>query len=188
MSHIGVRIVANWLRDTVYGVNAITAIIPRDGADPAPTVVHIYDETRHGWVARNEVPRPTGGLVQFPAVVVFLQNGRIDTGVPDDQSTGARTVDGTLSIAVQLLMEKSATELAATEAMYTLRAIRNSLLQLNDPSRDAQRTLTGVRLEPATDCQQGQLDAPLGETILSAGAFILQYPTVEVTALTTDPN
>lgn len=188
MSHIGVRIVANWLNNGTYGVNAVAAAIPRDGSDAAPDQVHVYDETRNGWVARNEVPRPAGTLVQFPAVIVFLRDSQAAAGVPESQDTGARTVDGSITVVAQLLLQKSATETAVMQGMYLLRAVRNSLMQLNDPSRDTARTLTGVRLMPADSIHQGQLDAPVGDNVLSAGALMIQYPTIEVTALTIDPN
>lgn len=187
MSHIGVRIVANWLADATYGVNAIAAVVPRDGSDPQPDAVHVYDETRHGWVARNEAPRGDG-VVQFPAVAVVLQKGQFDGAVPDSQDTGARTVDGQITVIVQLLLQKSATETAVAQAMYLVRAIRNSLLQLNDPSRDAQRTLTGIRLTPTDGVLQGRLDAPVGDNVLAAAALMVTYATTEVTALTLDVN
>jgi hypothetical protein len=184
VSHVAARIVANWLQDATYGVNAIAALVPRDGTDAAPPAVHVYNETQHGWVARNQVPKPVGTTIQFPAVIVFLQNARYDSGVPDSQSTGARTVDATVQLAVQLIHQDSATEDAVIAGMYILRAIRNSLLQLDDPARDDARTLTGIQLNPSQSVMQGQLDAPVGDSTLSLGALVVQYPTTEITALT----
>lgn len=188
MSHVAVRIVSNWLQDATYGVAAIAAALPRDGTDPAPDPVHVYDDTRHGWAARQQIPKPLGTAIQFPAIVVSLQGGTFDGGAPEAQDTGARTIYGSVQVLVQLLYNASATDAAATSAMYVLRAIRNSLLQLDEPSRDAQRTLTGVRLQPSTRVTQGRTDAQNDDTVLAAGAFVVSYDTLEVTALTLDVN
>lgn len=184
MSHIAVRMVADWLQDATYGIDAIAAVVPRDGSDSAPPTVHVYDETRHGWVARNQIPKPQGTSIQFPAVVVFLQNGKYDSGVPDSQSTGARTIDGTVQLAVQLLMADSTTENVVTSGLYLLRAIRNALLQLDDPANENARTRTEIRLGPSQSVMQGQLDAPVSDSIVSVGALVVVYPVTEVTALT----
>lgn len=184
MSHIAVRMVADWLQDDTYGVNAIAASVPLDTGDSAPPTVHVYDETRDGWVARQDVPKPQGASIQFPAVIVFLQNVKYDAGVPDSQSTGARTVNSTVQLAVQLIMANSATEDAVTAGMYLLRAIRNALLQFDEPAQQTARTRLGVELQPSTDVMQGQLDAPVGDNIVSVGALVAVYPAAEVTALT----
>jgi hypothetical protein len=185
VSHVGVRIVANWLADPALGVNALLPTIPRLDGDPMPPTVSIFDETRAGWVARNQVPKPTGP-VQFPAVIVFLQNTRWDSSPADSQASGARTIDSDVQLAVQLVMQDSTTEEGVSAGMYIMRAIRNSLLLLDEPAADNARTLAGVRLWPSKSLMQGQLDAPVSDNIVSIGAFVAIYPTIEVTALTLD--
>lgn len=183
MSHTAVRIVADWLANTTYGVDAIAAVVPRDGTDPAPPATHIYDETRHGWVARQQIPKANATVV-FPAVLVFARQAKWDGGPADAQDTGARTIDGTVQLVVQLVLDVSTTEAAITAGLYLMRAIHNSLLQLDEHTHDADRTRTGVRILPSQDLLQGQVAAPQDDSLVSIGAFIVTYPTSEVTALT----
>lgn len=56
-----VRQTADWLADATTGVNAIRSTVPRDGGEPAPAAVTIYDETREPWIARRQVPRKKTG-------------------------------------------------------------------------------------------------------------------------------
>ena len=182
MSHAAVRIVANWLNDGTYGVNAIAAVVPLDTDDTVPPAVTVYDETRDGWVARNQVPRPTS-KVAMPAVIVFLQQAQSPGGVVPSAS-GGRVANGTVQLAIQLLMDEAHTETAVTAGMYLMRAIRNSLMQLDEGENDAARTLVGVRLLPSKSLVQGQLDAPQSDGVLSLGAIVVQYDTEELTALT----
>lgn len=182
MSHMAVRIVADWLQDSTNGINALSTLVPRLSGDPLPPEVAVFNETQHGWVARNRVPKPHNDIA-FPAVIVFLQSAKFDAGVPDSQDTAARTVDGTVQLAVQLLMDESQTELAVAAGIYLLRAIRNSLLLLDDPANQAARERTGVRIDPSQSVMQGQLDAPESDSVLSIGALVVVYPTTEITAL-----
>lgn len=65
-----VRIVADWLEDTTYGVNAQLALVPRDANDPQPGAVTVFDETRDNRPARGRVPDASGDV---PALTVSLR-------------------------------------------------------------------------------------------------------------------
>lgn len=184
MSHVGVRLLATQLADATNGVNAMAALVPRLGTDAAPPTLTIYNETQHGWVARGQVPKPQTGVV-FPCVIVYAQAVQYDSGVPDTQDV-ARTIEGTLTVVCQLLLTESHTETAVQDGMYLLRALRGAVLWLDDPNNDTLRTGAHTQLRPSMSVQQGQLDAPVGDTIVSGGALVIQYPFIETTPLT--PN
>ena len=61
-----VRILADWLDDPTYGVNALASSVPRDtGVDQFPRV-RVYDSTRDGRVTRGQIP----DVDNLPALVV----------------------------------------------------------------------------------------------------------------------
>jgi hypothetical protein len=156
--------------------------MPIDPRDAAPPSVTVYDETNDGWVARDAVPQPNGSI-EFPAVIVFLRSGDRDGGIADSESTGARTMTGTVQIAVQLLMREAQTEDGVSAGMYLMRAILNSLVHLNEADEDTDRTYLGLRIMPASQFAHGKLDAPKGDNIVSLGTWLAVYDTVETTDL-----
>jgi hypothetical protein len=183
VSHIATRIVANALTHPTRGVNAIAARMPLDDGDATPPLVTVYDETRDGWLLAGQVPVQDSGI-SFPCITVTIQKALTDGGPADTQSTGARTVDGSVSLIVQLLFQDSNLNRAAAAGMYVMRAIRNSLVWLDENDNDAARTLLGFRLMPASTVPQGQAETPPGDNMISIGAFALVYDTVETTDLT----
>jgi hypothetical protein len=180
MSHVSVRLLADRFADAEHGVNAIAAHVPRFTGDEIPPEVAIYDETRHGWVARGQVPREDV-LITFPCFILFLQSIVYESGIPADTDTGARIVKGTATIVAQLLVRDVDTEMAAAMGMYLLRAGRGVLVRFDDPqlTPDPDREACAMRLFPATSVQQGQLKAPAEDTVVSPGALVITYPFIE---------
>lgn len=184
MAHPAVRIVADWLAGVStpdYGVNAVAAAVPRFAGHAAPSPVVVYDECRHGWVARGQVPSPPTGIT-FPAVVVTLVTHASD-GALQAADTDALLEEGEVSVAVQLVQRDVDTEAAAQAAMYLLRALRGSLAALDRPQHQSARTGAGVRLQPSLSRQQAKLEESLGD-VVSAGAIVVTYPVWETTPLT----
>ena len=185
MSHLAARIVADHLADAVEGVNAIAALVPRDGADPLPPTVSVYDETRHGWVAHDLVPQKdaAGSEISFPFVAVSVQGANYAGGIPTATAEGAQLEDGdSVTVGVKLVLRDTDTEVAAVAAMYLMRAIRNSLLVLDAPDHQATRTRCGVRLEQSNRVTQGRVLSP-AEDVLSDPVLLITYPLSELTVL-----
>lgn len=182
MSHVGIRIVADWLAGASNGVNTLAALVPRFVGDPAPAVATVYDETRHGWVARNQVPGPETKAIATPAVIVQSLTSVFGAHLPQPLPEGGNFLEGELTIVVQLLQRDDDTEKAVTEAMYLLRAIRDSLVLLNAGANEAARTACGVRLRPPPEgVRIGRIESPLGDAV-SSSAVLVSYPTFEATA------
>jgi hypothetical protein len=178
VSHIGLRILADWLSDADVGVNHTAALLPLDGDDPSPPSVHIYDATRSLIVARGRIPHPdiVGDAIQFPAVLVAAADVSYDDGVPafiDDTAM----VEGSITAVVLLLLRDVATAAAAANAMYLVRAIRGSLLLFNQAD-DVHRTRCGVRLQPSSGVQNVQIDG-IPDDLFVPQAFLATYPITE---------
>lgn len=122
-----VRIVADWLANLTSagaGVNALLNSVPLDGGDSAPPPVTVYDATRDNWVARKLLPNDE--TITLPAVAVFLL-----APAQVDGEVGQTVQDGTFSLAIAYLFQKSDTKSGVQAALYTKRAIRQSLNRLH---------------------------------------------------------
>lgn len=179
MSHIAVRIVADHLDSAELGANACAASVPRDGDDPLPSAVHVYDETRHGWLARDDLPRPehAAGKVEYPALLVSLVSLSMDGGAPRPAANGALVETGVVTIAVQVAIRATRTEDAVSEAMYLLRASRASL-RLLDASASAVRTRCSTLLSPSSSVSQGKSDR-IAEDLIVSDVLLVTYPFTE---------
>jgi hypothetical protein len=149
-------------------------------AGSAPTIANVYDETRHGWVARGQVP--DDGSVSAPFVAVFLGDINADADLPQPTPDHSDILEGTVSVAVQLHLIDVDSEEAMTAAMYLMRAIRNACSTLNDPKNVASRRALGIELRPAVSVRAGRPRNEMGESIC-AGALVFPYPVVETMVL-----
>lgn len=184
MSHLGTRLLADALASTDYGIDAVLAKLAEGGclhgSDPAPTgSVSVYDDTRDGWVARGLAPEQNTEGVSYPCVRVMTLGVDYSSGTPATESTNARTIRGTLQVALQLLLVENDTEDASRDGMYLLRAIRGVIACFDHHETYAARVACGLRLEPATGIRQGNISAPVGDTIMSPGGFVISYPFTE---------
>ena len=138
------RIVREWLGHPTYGVNAMLALVPRDGGDPAPpSVVAIEDEVTN---PRAAVGRPATSL---PALQVdVLGVDVIENQVVTDQG------DGTCVVRIRYAAAKANVADAKRDGSYTIRAVAWSLRTLYRQSNEASRTRNSLRLLPA---RQGEL-------------------------------
>lgn len=115
-----IRVVADWFEHGTHGINALLASVPRDGGDPLPANVSVYDETRDNRIARGRVPE-TG----LPAVLVSSRTARVldESRVTDD---GFFAVD----LVVQFAGKDIDAYKAKRDGNYTLRAAMWSLRRL----------------------------------------------------------
>lgn len=176
MSHLAVRLVADWLNDPDEGVNAIAALLPRDGSDAPPPAVSVYDETRDAITAHGPIPRDADQGVSFPAILVTLQEGTFGEATVTE-GAGGPFVEGTVSVVAELVLHETDAEEAATEVMYLLRAMRGSLIGLNRPDAESARERTGIRLLPGT-VRFGRPDVKRDD-LVTVGAVIATYPVWE---------
>lgn len=120
-----VRIVADWLTGAMYGVNAMLATVPLDGTDTRPASVTVFDETRDGPTARRKVPATK------PCLLVRQQDDATADGEPYPVG-GPRQAHVTLGL--WYADTQSASETGNRNTHYVLRAARESLRRLTDPT------------------------------------------------------
>lgn len=187
MSHLGTRLIADAFADADEGVNSIvqemTSVL-HDG-DPLPDAeITVYDDTRDGWVARGMTPMVDMGI-DFPCIVVSTMGVDYESGVPAIQSTDARTVEGTLRVMAQLILQDVETGGGVAAGMYWLRAMRGVIARFDDPEHydSLVHQFGGIALQLCASISQGKVAAPLGDTLISPGAFMLTYPILETVPL-----
>lgn len=186
MSHIGVRILSNWLAGTTqaaYGVNILAADVPRLVGHSAPPAVSIYDETQHDWLAQREVPDAddaTAGIT-FPLIAVVLDRGDFDAGRGKVYDS-AVVANGQLRIITQIFLRGADTATQLVSSMYLARALRGSLITF-DNAVQADRTLCYTTLQASLAISQSTPKPEL-EDLVCVASIGVTYPVWESTPLT----
>lgn len=164
-------LLADWLRDATYGVNAILATIPRDGGDALPPSVTICDEVRDAWCARKQIAEEKV-LAGQPIVGVF-QNGdstypfaRMQRGI-----NGAGLLEGDAAFVILYMQRESDSAKAAGYARYTLRAVLQSLLLMFDPKSPAVRERNGASLVTPLKFSMSTLLEERGDVLVTGGVL-----------------
>ena len=143
-----VRIVSDWLENGTNGVNALLPSVPRDGGDPQPANVLVYDETRDNRPARGRLPDADTDL---PALVVgmrTLTQGR--EIVTDDGYLDAELVIQYAAKNVDAYKAKRDGYTVLRAASWSLRRLRRSDLTVAGRTRNQVTLITvePVRFEP----------------------------------------
>lgn len=143
------RVIADWLTgDHAASVNTLLPLIDRDAGDAQPPAVTVYDATRHGFVARRVLAKK-GDDVTWPLLTVMLLN---DLELDGEVMTTYR--DGRGSALVLYAHKEVDTELALAAGGYTMRAVLQSIAELNAPANVAARTRHGVCLTHCTSVRE----------------------------------
>lgn len=179
MSHVGVRILADRLADDSEGINAVAAYVPRFTGDQLPPTLTVYDELRHPWVARRQVPR-ADSEIGFPCAIVFMQSLDDPAGVAAEGSDGAFST-ATLTLCVQVVMQSPETDELVRAGSYLMRAIRGTLKRFDHPSitMDDEREACATRLLPSLGFRSGQVTAFVDDTTYTPGCVFATYPVLE---------
>lgn len=146
------RILADWLANPEFGVNALLSSVPIDETDTQPDQVTVVDESRTGWLARSELPK--GVCDDGPLLGVSVLDEATVQSNP--QLLVQHWTDGSLPIVVRYFGENIDSAKGYCDASYTLRAAKSSLLLLalhdNLPARERNLVriarLEGFRIVP----------------------------------------
>lgn len=155
-----VRIWADALDDTGYGVNAKLADIELDGSDPRPPNIRwVKDVSRDRGAIEGRLPSDWPGLVVGPAGTPARAEGQVSTDKRDarDVAVTAEWVSGKPDLADAL-----------REGMYTLRAIQRTLDDLFESAQDADRNRNNIKLLNADEVEFGEIiiDDDTGRIVL----------------------
>lgn len=140
-----VRIVADWLVDASYGVDALATVMEVDAGDSQPGAVVVGDETRSGRVARGELPKPTSSASNLIAVTSGGSGVRFDGGV----LTTIR--DGQMPILIKIGTPNVASDEGTRDGLYLARAVFQSLKILAQSDHSDDRTRNNIHIKDASD-------------------------------------
>lgn len=136
-----VRIVADWLADATYGVNAYAATVPRDAGDAAPPEVTVIDQTRDPKAARERNAAKEDAEDPGWEVAVALADP-IETAWATTTDADADAIG--LFIGIKGRQDES--DLAVQHLNYLTRATRRSLAELFTNANELSRRRNSVHL------------------------------------------
>lgn len=175
-----VRMIADWLLDSTYGVNAYLPSVPRDVGDSAPpniadwnSTLAVFDETRHLWVVQREPPPAV------PALYVMCDSPVNMIGQPYPNGD-VRTTNNPVAIAIRYLTSQSDRVQAHVDGEYTLRGVLRSIAELMKNANEASRTRNSIQLIAAVDpTVYFPIEETVGESTVS-GAVLLNVEARDV--------
>lgn len=149
------------LEDATIGLGALLDAMTLEDGDARPATPAVYDEFRHGWVARRTVPQEDSAIT-FPAIAVFTQSPLTTDG---EVHTVLR--DASLTVAYAYLTRDVDSADARVAAELTQRVLLRHLKLFNANGNVAMRTRNGVivreclelRLPPITENWEGAVCA-----------------------------
>lgn len=139
-----VRIIADWLADATYGVDALATLVEVDAGDAQPGATVIGDETRSGRVARGELPKPTSSASNLIAVTS-------GTGVRFDGGVLTTIRDGQVPITIKIGTPNAASDEGTRDGLYLARAVFQSLKILAQADHSDDRTRNNIHIKDASD-------------------------------------
>lgn len=155
------ELVATWLADATWGVNALLPNVPRLVGDVAPDAIGaIYQEYAHDFLAQDKDPPIV------PSLIVAVENdvqASLATGMPTSVITAADSV----YIGVFYAVRQTLGAQAKRDGSYTLRAVRQSLHALGSQAGSSSRTLRETTLADIVRVSESRLTRTLGDGALA---------------------
>ena len=160
-----VRIIADWLADASYGVNALRLLVDVDAGDAQPGEVVIGDETRSGRVARGELPKPTSTASNLIAVTS-------GPGVNFEGGVLTTIRRGTVPIVIRIGTPNVATEDGTRDGLYLARVVFESLKVLMESGHADDRTRNNLHIEEMLDLQMQGLFQPIEDATVTCAVSV----------------
>lgn len=163
-----VRVVADWLADATYGVNALAAVGPRDSGVTQPPTVTILDATRDSRVTRGGVPLDLAAS-ELPALLVSLADQAIE-----QQSSAVAPVppDASVTVLIRYVCRSLDTAKAERDLSQTLRAIWWSLGLLFKGTGESARSRASVQVISLTSLQAATLYESSNDANVTGGVLL----------------
>jgi hypothetical protein len=163
-----VRIMADWLSDATYGINAIRTAVPKDtGVTTAPAVT-VLDSTRDGRVARGGVPSLLAA--EYPALLVTPADSPVDQANP---AVRPFPPDATVTVLVRYVCSVLDTAKAERDTSQTIKALWWQIPQLLLTSAgETARARANVQLYGITNMQAASLYEAAEDTIVTGGVLV----------------
>jgi hypothetical protein len=163
-----VRIVADWLANGTFGVNAVRTSVPKDTGVTDFPAVQIFDSTRDGRIGRGGIPQmlPT----ELPALLVTPADSPLEQTNPASRPFPP---DATVTVLVRYVTRGLDTALAERHTSQTIKAVWWQLPQLMLTSAgETARTRAQVQLYGITNMQAATLYEAAEDTTVSGGVLV----------------
>lgn len=161
------RVLADWLADATYGVNARLPGVPLDGTDTQPpdvTITNAADDLR---AALGQVPSDADAL---PALVLMLYPSPVEQSVPANQPWPP---DSQVEVLIRYAARDSTTDKGVRDESITMRAVLWSLGQLfKTAAGNTARSRNSIQIFPPLSMRMMSFDAPVADSIMT-GAILL---------------
>lgn len=162
------RIVADWLQDATYGVNAKLDVLSYDSGDTQPSdIATVADETRNASAA----VRRFDGLT-LPALLVTAPEVEYR---PAEMAQYGERSDSYVTVLIRYAERTLAGDDAITNGNYIVKAIVASLRELHKNDNVASRTRNSVRLVSCEDLRELGLYEEVEDTWLLAAVQARYY-------------
>jgi hypothetical protein len=163
-----VRIVADWLSNATFGINAVRLAVPKDSGVSDFPAVTVLDSTRDGRVARGGVPNLNAN--EFPCLLV----------TPADQPVEQATIaarpfppDATVSVLVRYATREIDTAKAERDASQTIKTVWWQLPQLMlTAAGEVARTRAQTQLYQIQTMQAATLYESADDTTVTGGVLV----------------
>lgn len=165
------RILADWLADATYGVNAKLPDVPLDGSDTVPGDVTVADDTRDDAVAQGRLPDA------LPCVAVSVEEVEYRDPV---QPHVTDHVEARVTVLIRYGQRASDNSTGVADASYTLRGVLMALRELHTNEQHAARTRGSVHLVSCEDLRQVPLTQEVGDAWVT-GAIRATYVVYDLT-------
>lgn len=167
-----VRIIADWLSNPTYGINAVRTSVPKDTGVTTAPVVTILDSTRDGRVARGGMPSLLAA--EYPALLVTPADSPVDQTNPAVQPFPP---DATVTVLVRYVCSVLDTAQAERDTSQTIKALWWQIPQLMLTSAGATARgdgtpRAGVQLYQITNMQAASLYEAAEDTIVTGGVLV----------------
>lgn len=173
-----IRQVADWLSDGTTGVNTVRTSVPRDGGDPAPAAVNVYDQTREAWVAMGIVLREKTGA--GPMLLVQL-HGDVEMPVRTDQIVAGWP---RVELAVRYVARNTTRDDLVRDAWQTLRCAQRVLADQFNKTPGTSWSRNGTLFEKPT-ARLVPFSEPLEGDELVVAVLLLTFEALDPWALDT---
>lgn len=158
-----VRILADWLADPTYGLNAVRPSVPKDTDVTDFPTVQVFDSTRDGRVTRGGVPNLEPA--DFPCVLV----SPADQPIEDTNPTVAPwPSDTTVTVLVRYATRVVDAAKGERDASQTLRAVRRCIRRL---ILDGRTVLLPGQTSPDSACRRADVQLISVERLQAATLY-----------------
>ena len=161
------RVIAEWLDDATYGVNALLPNVPLDGSDTVPPDVFVLNAADDPHAALDQIPTDVDEL---PALIVTLYTSPVDQVVPASQPWPP---DAQVDVVIRYAGRNVQSEIGVRDESYTMRAVWRSVALLMTTSAGlTARSRNSVQVVGVSAMRELTLDRPHADAVMTGAVLV----------------